>query len=98
MNELKVMDTLRAILEELGIPKESLREDTLLYEQLGIDSVEVIQLSLELKRRLGIDVKIGTRNDMTLAEICHLAEAHVLQTRSKTQQKESQESIFSRKT
>ena len=69
------MDTLKAMLVDLGIPEETLSEDTLLHGHLQLDSVETVRLSLELKRRLGIDLKLGTRNDITLAEICYMAEA-----------------------
>jgi acyl carrier protein len=69
------MDTLKGILVTLGIPEEIIQEDTLLHEHLGLDSVETVKLSLELKRKLSIDLKLGTRKDITLAEICQLAAA-----------------------
>jgi acyl carrier protein len=75
LNDLTVMDTLRAILVDLGIPEEQIRSDTLVHANLGLDSVEIVRLSLELKRRLAIDLKLGTRQDMTLAEICQIAAA-----------------------
>ena len=75
MDSLTAMNTLKAMLVDLGIPEETLSEDTLLHGHLQLDSVETVRLSLELKRRLGIDLKLGTRNDMTLAEICDMAEA-----------------------
>ncbi|MBI4785223.1 MAG: acyl carrier protein [Oscillatoriophycideae cyanobacterium NC_groundwater_1537_Pr4_S-0.65um_50_18] len=74
MDRLEVMDTLKAILTDLGIPEESLCENTLLFGHLKLDSVEAVRLSLQLKRQLGIDLKLGTRQDMTLAQICLLAE------------------------
>lgn len=77
MNNLKVTDTLTAILMDLGIQEELIRADTLLHGHLGLDSVETVQLSLELKRKLNIDLKLGTRNDITLAEICQMAESTV---------------------
>jgi acyl carrier protein len=75
MNHLEVMDTLKAILVDLGIPEASLCENTLLYGHLKLDSIEAVQLSLQLKRQLGIELKLGTRQDMTLAQICHLTKA-----------------------
>jgi acyl carrier protein len=75
LNDLTVMDTLRAILVDLGIPEEQIRSDTLVHANLGLDSVEIVRLSLELKRRLAIELKLGTRQDMTLAEICQIAAA-----------------------
>lgn len=73
--EIEVIDTIKAILVDLGIPQESLHAETSLYADLGLDSVETIKLSLELKRRLAIELKLGNRHDMTLAEICRIANA-----------------------
>jgi acyl carrier protein len=75
MEHVEVLDSLKAILADLGIPAESLCENTLLYAHLGLDSVETVKLVLELKRRLGIDLKLGGRQDLTLAQICQLVEA-----------------------
>jgi acyl carrier protein len=69
-----VLEKLKAILVELGIPEKRLQEDTLLYGHLGLDSVETVRLALELKRRLGIEVKLGSRQDLTLGEISRMAE------------------------
>jgi acyl carrier protein len=72
-----VIDTLKAILVGLGIPEDTIREDTLIHAHLGLDSVEIVKLSLELKREFNLDLKLGTRKDVTLAEICHMAESVV---------------------
>ena len=67
------LETLKGILMDLGIPQEELHPETLLHGHLGLDSVETVKLALEVKRKLNIDLKLGTRNDMTLAEICSIA-------------------------
>lgn len=67
------LETLKGILMDLGIPQEELHSETLLHGHLGLDSVETVKLALEVKRKLNIDLKLGTRNDMTLAEICSIA-------------------------
>lgn len=69
------MDTLQAILAELGIPKESLHNDTRLHEDLQLDSTEIVEIALRLKRQLGVSVKLESRQDMTLAQVCHQIEA-----------------------
>jgi acyl carrier protein len=74
MDRLTVMKTLKTILVDLGIPEDSLCEDTLLYAHLRLDSVEIVRLALELKRQLGLDLRLGGQQDMTLAQICDLAE------------------------
>ena len=75
MDTLGAMDALKAILTDLGIPEESLREDTLLHKDLQLDSTETVEISLGLKRRLGVSVKLESRQDMTLAQVCNLVEA-----------------------
>lgn len=74
-NNLTVMDTLTGILVGLGIPENTIREDTLIHAHLGLDSVETVKLSLELKRQFDLDLKLGTRTDLTLAEICQMVVA-----------------------
>jgi acyl carrier protein len=71
-NNLTVMDALKTILVGLGIPEDTIREDTLIHAHLGLDSVETVKLSLELKRQFDLDLKLGTRKDLTLAEICQM--------------------------
>jgi len=66
------LETLKEILMDLGIPQEELHPETLLYRHLGLDSVETVKLALEVKRKLHIDLKLGTRNDITLSEICNM--------------------------
>ena len=75
MDTLGAMDALKAILADLGIPEESLHRDTLLHKDLQLDSTETVEISLGLKRRLGVSVKLESRQDMTLAQVCNLIEA-----------------------
>lgn len=77
MSNPQVMDTLKAILTNLGVPEELLHHDTLLRDNLQLDSVETVQVALELKRQLGVNLKLGTRQDMTLAQVCNLIEAEM---------------------
>ena len=67
-----VMDTLKEILVEMGIPEESLTEDALLRKDLQLDSTETVEISLGLKRRLGVNVKIESRQDTTLGQVCEM--------------------------
>lgn len=78
MDTLKAMDTLKVILADLGIPEESLHQDTLLRQDLQLDSTETVEISLGLKRKLGVSVKLEGRQDMTLAQVCNLVEAAML--------------------
>ncbi|MFG6101420.1 acyl carrier protein [Leptothoe sp. EHU-05/26/07-4] len=75
MDIQEVMDALKAILADLGITAEPLDRDTLLYKDLQLDSTETVEVSLGLKRKLGVSVKLESRQDMTLAQVCDLIEA-----------------------
>lgn len=78
----KAMDTLKAILTDLGIPEESIHQDALLHEDLQLDSTEIVEISLGLKRRLGINLKLESRQDMTMAQICSAIETAILSSTS----------------
>ena len=67
-----VMDTLKDILVDLGISEETITEDALLRKDLQLDSTETVEISLGLKRRLGVNVKIESRKDTTLAQVCDM--------------------------
>ena len=54
---LKTMDTLRGILVDLGIPEELLHQDTLLRQDLQLDSTDTVEIALGLKRQLRVNVK-----------------------------------------
>jgi acyl carrier protein len=75
MDTLKAMHTLKAILTDLGISEEFLDQDTLLHKDLQLDSTETVEIALGLKRKLGVNVKLESRQDMTLAQVCSLIEA-----------------------
>jgi acyl carrier protein len=75
MDTSKAMDTLKAILTELGILKESLHDDARLHEDLQLDSTEIVEIALGLKRQLGVSVKLEGRQDLTLAQVSNKVEA-----------------------
>jgi len=77
MNAVKVMDTLKAILTELGIPEDLIHPNTLLHQELQLDSTETVEVALRLKRQLGVNVKLESRQDLTIAQVCSLVEAAV---------------------
>lgn len=75
MDTIKAIDALKAILTDLGIPEELIHQDALLREDLQLDSTETVEIALGLKRKLGINVKLEGRQDMTLAQVCNRIEA-----------------------
>ncbi|HEY9651648.1 MAG TPA: acyl carrier protein [Coleofasciculaceae cyanobacterium] len=80
MEPLKVMDTLKGTLTELGIPQELIHQDALLREDLQLDSTETVELALALKRQLGVSVKLEGRQDITLAQLCDRVETAMSST------------------
>ena len=75
MNTFTAMSHLEDILKNLGIPAELIHPHALLNRDLQLDSTETIEISLALKRRLGIKVKLEARQDKSLAEVCTLIES-----------------------
>lgn len=75
MVSASTIDNLKDILDDMGIPKELICPNALLYRDLQVDSTEIVEISLAVKRRLGIKIKLETRQDKTLAEVCTLIES-----------------------
>ena len=70
MKNSDLMNTLKDILTNLGIPGDLLHSDSRLHQDLQLDSTEIVEISLGLKRRLDVRVKLESRQDMTLAQVC----------------------------
>ena len=66
--------TLKIILLDLGMNEDDLHEDTHLRKDLELDSTETVEIALELKRLLGVEIKLESRQDPTLAEVCAMIE------------------------
>lgn len=65
-----ILTTLKEILIDLGIDENALREDAHLRKDLELDSTETVEVALALKRQLGVEIKLESRQDPTLAELC----------------------------
>lgn len=76
------MEELEHILNDLGIPEELIQPNALLHRDLQLDSTEIVEISLALKRRLGIKLKLETRDDKSLAEVCTLIRSAIAETES----------------
>ena len=66
----QVADALARSLGELGIEAEEIGPEVRLREDLGLDSTEMVQVSLDLTRRLGVRVRLETGENGTLREAC----------------------------
>lgn len=69
-----IFTVLKNILIDLGMDESALHDTTHLRKDLELDSTETVEISLELKRQLGVDIKLTSREDPTLAEICTMVE------------------------
>ena len=60
---------LKDVLMDLGFEEEELTESASIRQDLQLDSTETVDISLGLKRRLGVNIKLESRKDTTLAEV-----------------------------
>lgn len=65
-----VYEKLKDIIVDLGIPEEEIHESAYLKRDLALDSTETVQISLELKKQFGVQIKIASLDDKTLKDIC----------------------------
>jgi len=69
-----VEDTVRDILVGLGLPEADIQPSARLHGDLELDSTELVEVTLELKRRLDAEVKLETGADLTVGVLCRLVE------------------------
>ena len=67
-----VRQRLDAALAELGLGADQVESGSKLREDLELDSTEIVQISLELTRHLGVKVKLEDAADLTISEVCDL--------------------------
>lgn len=67
-----IFETIKDILLELGIDEEHIHANAYLRKDLQLDSSEIVQIALDLKRRCGVTLKFESRQDLTLADVCAL--------------------------
>ncbi len=68
-------ESLRAALLDLGIDEVDIVSSARLRTDLGLDSTEVVQISLELGRRCGSRIKLESVADYSITEICEFVDA-----------------------
>jgi acyl carrier protein len=66
--------TLTKILGELGIDPAGVVDGAHLTSDLELDSTEMVDISLELRRRLGVVVTLEAHHDLTVTQVCELVE------------------------
>lgn len=71
-------DILLTIAEILDVKKEELKENTSLYESLGVDSTEMVEIRIGLKKKFGVEIKEGEiSNKQVLKDIVDLVEKKI---------------------
>ena len=70
MTSEQVAGALAGALTELGIEEEAIRPEVRLHEDLGLDSMEMVQVSLDLSRRFGVRVRLEHRDNGTFLDAC----------------------------
>lgn len=63
------IETVRKAIAGLGIPEEQITPAARLRGELELDSTELVEVSLELKRQLGVEVTLELADDMTVADV-----------------------------
>ncbi|GGT24759.1 AMP-binding protein [Streptomyces griseoviridis] len=66
------IDVVRKILRDLGIEEELLREDARLRAHLGLDSVDLTQIQLDLAERFDTRVDLWAGHDFTVGQLAGL--------------------------
>ncbi|WP_193065161.1 acyl carrier protein [Oceanobacillus oncorhynchi] len=57
MMKTEVLNTLYGLLDEIGFDKEELKPDTNLELDLGIDSVEIVEVAAAIEKEFKVDVE-----------------------------------------
>jgi acyl carrier protein len=70
MTSEQVADALTGSLVGLGVEAAAIRPDVRLHEDLELDSTEMVQVSLDLTRRLGVRVRLEPKANGTFLDAC----------------------------
>ncbi|HYW25253.1 MAG TPA: phosphopantetheine-binding protein [Terriglobales bacterium] len=70
MTSDQVADALAGSLTELGIDASAIHPDVRLREDLELDSTEMVQVSLDLTRRLGVRIRLAPGANDTFQDAC----------------------------
>jgi len=63
---------LKAILVDIGIDEGAITPSASLRKDLKLDSTETVDVALEVKRRLGVEVKLESKMELTVSDVCAL--------------------------
>ncbi len=63
------------LVTDLGVEEEKVTPGAHLLEDLELDSTDTVEISLQLKKRLGAEVKLQVRDDPTVQDVCTMVES-----------------------
>jgi acyl carrier protein len=64
-----VTKAITEILCELGIEPAEITDEATLGDELELDSTDAVEVSLGLKRRFRVEVKVQVKGDLTVADL-----------------------------
>lgn len=70
MEKNEIKEFIKKILRNIGIPENQITDESYLRSEIGLDSTEVVEIALTLKKEFGIDVNL--KQDITLEELYDL--------------------------
>ena len=73
---MSVRDEIAALLcEVLGISADELKFEETLYDSIGVDSTEMVEVRVAIKKKMGVDISDGElTNKQSVADIVKLVE------------------------
>jgi acyl carrier protein len=72
---IDVRETLASIIVGLGVDAERIVDEAGLVRDLELDSTDTVEVSLELKRALGVEVNLAGISDLTVGEVLRRIDA-----------------------
>jgi acyl carrier protein len=64
-----VTEAITEILCELGVEPDAITDTATLGDELELDSTDAVEVSLELRRRFHVEVKVQVKGDLTVADL-----------------------------
>jgi acyl carrier protein len=65
-----VENFIKEVLLDIGIEEEEIKENSYLRDEIGLDSTEVVDLSLAIKKKYGVNINL--KEDKKLQEIYNI--------------------------
>jgi acyl carrier protein len=67
-----VTDGVARAITAVGIDPEDISPERHLRSEFELDSTDLVEISLEIKRALGVEIELDLDDDPTVADVCDL--------------------------